>query len=130
MGLGEGLQHRLQHVERGSRGQRLAVAQHLAQGLPRHVLHREEDVAAVLALVEHGDDVRVRERRGRAGLVAEPGDEALVVGEVGEHDLEGDLAVEALVDGEVDRRHAAVGEATEHAVAPVEGAPEERVAGG
>ena len=130
VGLGERAQHRLQHVERGPRRKQPLLAHDVAQGLAGHVLHRQEDAAVVLALVVDGDDVGVRERRARAGLAAEPGDEALVVGEVLAHHLQGDLAVEPLVDGQVHRRHPAVGDPTEHAVAPVEGAPDERVAGG
>ena len=130
VGLGERLQHRLEHVERGPGREQALLAQDVAQGLAGHVLHRQEDAAVVLALVEHGHHVGVRQRRARAGLAAEAGDEALVVGEVLAHHLQRDLAVEPLVDGQVDRRHPAVGEPTEHAVAPVEGAPDERVAGG
>ena len=128
--LGERLEHRVEHVEGRPRREQALLAHDVAQGLPGHVLHREEDVAVVLALVEHGDDVGVGQRRGRARLATEAGDEALVVGEVLAHHLQGDLAVEPLVDGEVDRRHPAVGDPTEHAVAPVEGAPDQRVAGG
>ena len=128
--LAEREQHRLEDVEGGPRRERPLGLHDLAQGLARHVLHGQEDVAVVLALVEDGDDVGVRERGGRAGLAAEAGDEALVVHQVLAHDLQGDVAVEPLVDGQVDGRHPAVGDATDHAIASVEGAPDERVAGG
>ena len=118
-------------ARRGRPGaQRPLLVEHLAQGQAGDVLHREEDRAVVLALVVDGDDVGVGQGCRGARLPAEAGDEALVVDEVRAHDLERDLAVEPLVDAEVDGGHSAVGDATEHAVAAVEGAPDERVAGG
>ncbi len=130
MGLGERHEDRLEEVERRARRERALGLQHLPEGLAGHVLHREEGVPVVLALVEDRDDVRVRERGRRACLAPEAADEGVVVDEVRSHHLERDLALEALVEGEVDGGHPAVGEARQHAVAAVEDAPDERVAGG
>ena len=112
-------------VEGSARGERPLGLHHLAQGLPGDVLHGEEHVAVVLALVEDGDDVGVRQPGRRAGLALEPADERVVLGEVAAQHLEGDVAVEPGVEGEVDRRHPAVGDVRQDAVAPVENTPEQ-----
>ena len=64
-------------------------------------------------------------RRG-TGLAPEPLDEGLVLGEVGAHDLERDLAVETFVERYVDRRHPAVGQMRQHAIAPIDDSVDER----
>jgi hypothetical protein len=130
VGLAEGEQHRFEDVERGARGEGPLLAHHLTQGQARNVLHDEEHDVTVATLVVHGDDVGVRQGCRRARLAVEAGDEALVVDEVLTHDLQRHLATEALVEGQVDGGHSAVGESTEHSIAPVEGAPDERVAVG
>ncbi len=67
----ERVEHRLEDVERLARGQDAALAEHLAQRAALQVLHREEEQAVVLALVEDGDDAGVGEPGRRAGLADE-----------------------------------------------------------
>ena len=126
----EGLEHRLEDVERGARGERALGLDDLPEGLPGDVLHREEHLAGVLALVEDLDDVGVAQSGGGACLAPEAGDERLVVNEVRAHDLERHLAVEPGVEGEVDRRHSAVGDVLEDLVPAIEQLADEGVGGG
>jgi hypothetical protein len=92
-----------------------------------HVLHREEDVAGVLALVEHRHHVRVRQPGRRLGLADEPGDELVVVGEYRVHHLDGDDALQPGVESRVDRGHAPAGDARLHPVTAVEQPSYQRV---
>jgi hypothetical protein len=92
----------------------------LSKGQAVDQLHGEEYMAVVLALVVDSHDVRVAQLGCGAGLATEPLDEGLILGKVGAHDLERDLAIEALVQGDVDRRHPAVGQVRQHAIAPIE----------
>ena len=78
----------------------------------------------VLAEVEHGDDVRVAERRRRPGLVAEAREEVGVLAELGSQELDRDVALELRVARPVDRGHAALAEQLEQAVASAERAPD------
>jgi hypothetical protein len=61
----------------------------------------------VLADIEDGEDVRVVQRRGGAGLAGEAGQGLRVGGELRGEDFEGDLAAEQRVGGEVDVTHPA-----------------------
>src|SRR5581483_11138902 len=69
----------------------------------------EDDVlpAAVLAAVDHGHDVRVRELGDGARLPPEALDVLVVVDVVGVEDLQRDPPLEQAVEGAVDPRHAA-----------------------
>ena len=68
----------------------------------------EDDVlpAVLLAPVDHGDDVRVRELRDRARLTTEPLDLVRVVRVALVEHLDGHVALEHAVVGPVDARHA------------------------
>ena len=118
-------QHRHHDLQRGAGAEPAERVQRVAQRPARDVLHDEEDVLAVGALVVDGDDVRVGQRRRGLGLADEAGDEVLVGGEPGVHHLDRHDAVEPHVAREVDGRHAAAGDAGLDAVAPVEHLPDE-----
>ncbi len=106
---------------------RRVLADQVAQGVPGDVLHRQEQGAVVVALVEDADHVRVREPGCGPGLADEPGGEVVVVAEPGVHDLDRADPVQAQVDGLVDGGHPAAGDARTDAVAAVEHAPDQRV---
>ena len=65
-----------------ARGERPVAAQDRREVLPLDDLHDEIRPGLALAEVEHGHDVRVVEGRGRAGLVAEAGEEVGVLAEL------------------------------------------------
>ncbi len=77
------------------RRHRTTLGDDLAERLSRNELHDHERVGAVAAFVEHGDDVRMDDRRRAARLVGEARAER-VVG-VGPKELDGYVAVELLV---------------------------------
>ncbi len=104
---------------RAGRHRRLG-ADDVAQRVAGDVLHRQEDDAVVLALVEDRHDVGVGQARGRAGLADEAGRELVVVAHPGVHHLDRDEAVEPGVGGLVDTGHAAAGDAGSDEVATVE----------
>lgn len=120
-------QHRLHDLQRGAGAEPPERVEGVAQGAAGDVLHHQEDVLAVGALVVDGDDVGVGQRRGGLGLADEAGDEVLVGGESCVHHLDRDDAVEPEVAREVDRGHAAARDAGLNAVAPVEHTPDEWV---
>ena len=62
----EGLEHRLQQVQRLARAHRAPLAHQVAQRAPGHVLHRQERHPVVRALVEDLDDAVVVEPGRRA----------------------------------------------------------------
>ena len=99
--------------------QLLVALEMLAQCLAFDVRHREPEMAVGgLAGVEHGEDVRMRERRGEADLAAE----ALGAkrgGEIRVENLERHLTAVLPVGSEIDRRHPA---ATELALERILGA--------
>lgn len=120
-------EHGFQDVEGRAGLERAALAQHVAQGAARDVLHREVHIRAVRALVEHSDDVGVREARDGLRLADEALHEAGVRGEARVHHLEREHPVEPGVHGAVDRGHAADRDTALDAVALVERPPDERV---
>ena len=115
---------------------RYRILSHLADGGMASVyvaLDGRLDREVALKIMRPGlatDDVFVERFRAEARSAARLSHPNVVaVFDQGEDDGEVFLAME-LVEGQVDRRHPPVGDPTEHAVAPVEGAPDERVAGG
>ena len=121
-------QHRREQVQRPRRRQRRLLADHVTQRAARDVLHREEQRAVVVALVEDGHHVRMRQLRGGPGLGHEPAAELGVVAQPEVHHLERDDPVQPHVERLVDGRHAALGDARTHPVPPVEHTPDEAVA--
>jgi hypothetical protein len=117
-----------EQVERASGGERRLLTDDVAQRAAGHVLHREEQGAVVVALVEHCHHVRVREASGGAGLGHEPAGELGVVPEPVVHHLERDGPVQPHVECLVDGGHPALGDARAHAVPSVEHSPDEAVA--
>ena len=122
-------EHRLDQGERPRRSHRALLADQVAQGVPAHQLHGQEDGAVVGALVEDRHDVRVGEPGRGAGLAHEAGGELVVVAEPGMHHLDRDGAVQAQVGGLVDAGHAAARDPGADPVAPVQQSPGQRVAG-
>jgi hypothetical protein len=102
--------HRLEDVEGFSHAQPPPFPQQVPERAARDVLHREEHVSGIGALVVDRDDVGVREASSGAGLADEAGDELFVLRETRMHHLEGNLAVQAAVEGKVDRCHPAASE--------------------
>jgi hypothetical protein len=86
-------------------GQPAEPADSLLERLALDVLEHDVRRAVVLAGVDHGDDVRVREPGHRARLAAEALELVRVVGDVPVHQLDRDPALERRVVGAVDRRH-------------------------
>ena len=77
---------------------------------PFDVLEDDVGVAAVLAGVDHRDDVGVGELGDRARLLAEALELVGLLGHLAVHHLDRDRPVEGLVVGQVDGRHAAAAE--------------------
>ncbi len=90
-----------------ARRHRLGIAQHGGERAAVDVLHDDEVRAVVLAPVEDGNDVGVRQVRRRLRLAPEALDEGAIDRELGEEHLEGDGPVELAVHGSVDLGHAA-----------------------
>ena len=124
----DGCDHRDQQVERPLRLHRGLAGDQVAQRRALDVLHDHVGPAVVVALVEDGDHVGVREAGGGAGFAVEAAGEVLVAAEVVVHHLHRDGAGEAAVGGEVDGGHAAAGELAEDLVPAVEQVPHEGVA--
>ncbi len=97
-------EHVLQHAA-DLRG--LQPADPRAQRAARDVLHRDVLDAAVLEVVEDGDDARVVERARDARLAQEAADHLRVLALQRAELLQGDEAVEVELPGEVDARHPA-----------------------
>ena len=100
--------------------QRPGRAQDRRQGPAVDELHHDEIGAVVLAPVEDGDDVGVREVGRRLGLPAEALHEGPVHRELGEEHLERDRAVQELVPGAVHLGHAATCHQMRELVSPRE----------
>ena len=92
----------------------------LLQRLALDVLEDDVGVAAVLAGVDHGDDVGMGELGDRARLATEALDLVGLVGHLAVHDLHRDPALERLVARQVDRGHPAAAQLGLEPVAPRE----------
>ena len=88
-------------------GQRPLALDERLQVLAGDVLEDDVLPAVLLAAVDHGDDVRVRELRDRARLAAETLDVVGVGGELLVQHLQRDVTLEQPVVSPVDARHAA-----------------------
>ena len=107
-----------------ARGEGPVLAQDRGEVLALDELHDDVRARRVFAEVEHGDDVRVAERRRGPRLVAEAREEVGVLAELGPQELDRHVALELRVARPVDRGHAALAEQLEQAVASAEGAPD------
>src|SRR5699024_7773495 len=83
------------------------AAQQVLQGLPVHQLHDQVARPALLAVVVHGGDVLVGQRRGVHRLGPQPVQEVLVAGELLTQHLRGHLPAPAQVGGHPPRTHPA-----------------------
>ena len=81
------------------------VRQPRAQRLPFEQLRDDEEGAVLVAVVEDGEDVRVRQRRDRARLALEARQRVGVTRGVGKEDFDGDVAAQARIAAAVDRTH-------------------------
>jgi hypothetical protein len=98
-----------QHAHRLRNAHRARRSQARAQALALDERHRVEWHAGRFAGAEHGDDVRLLQRRGEPDLALEPlGADALR--ELGREELDDDFATEARLVGQEDARHAAAAE--------------------
>ncbi len=104
VGLGEALGDLRRDREEAAQRQR-PRGEELAQRLSLDQLHRDEERAVRLADVVDGQDVRVIQRGGRAGLLLEARAGLAIAGDVGGKDLDGDLPAEPGVASEVDLPH-------------------------
>ena len=100
-----------------ARRQRLGVAQDGGEGPAVDELHHDEVGAVVLAPVEDGDDVGMRQVGGGLGLAPEALDEGAVDRQLGEEHLERDGPIELAIHGAVDLGHAAAGDQVGHLIA-------------
>ena len=101
----------------------------LLQRLALDVLEDDVGVAAVLAGVDHRDDVGVGELGHRPRLLAEALELVLLLGHLAVHDLDRDRPVEGLVAGQVDGRHAAAAQLRLQPVAAGEHRADHRAGG-
>ncbi len=91
---------------------------HAVDQLHRDVMHRLPAVGgALLTDVVDGDDVRVTEIRGRAGLLHEAINARRVANDLGRQNFERDAALEGRVPGLVDLSHPALSQQRDEAVA-------------
>ena len=117
---GEPAEHRLHDVDGLLGGELAVILEQVAQRDAGQVLHHQVRHVGVLALVEHVDDVRMRETGGRTRLLNEAALERVVVGEVAVHDLDRDAAFEAQIGGQIDGRHAASSDPRAHLISAVD----------
>ena len=102
------------------RRERTAPAQDRGEVLAVDELHDDVRAGRVLPVVVRRDDVRVGQRRGRLGLLAEAGREVRVAQVLGSQELHGHVAAELRVHGAEDGRHAALSEQLDQSVATAE----------
>jgi hypothetical protein len=110
--VGERVGDAAHHLGRLDRAGAHALQQQVAQVLALQALHGDVDAGVGRAGVEHGDDVRVRQPGGRAGLVQEQRVERLAGSRVGVdmQGLERDGARQQRIPGRVDGAEAALAE--------------------
>ena len=118
VGGGQPLGHLVGDADRLGDGEFPGAAEPVFQRLALEEGHRQEGHAVVLADLEDGDDVRVLDGRGGAGLAEESLLVLRVLGDGRQHGLERDLAAELRVLGEEDHAHAAGPELLQDAVRP------------
>ena len=113
--------HAAEDVEHLGAVQRRPWRQPLPQRLPFEQLHDQKCPAlAIDAEIVDADDVRMREARGRAGLVAEAGVEIDRADQVVADQLHRHWSFERFVDSRVHRAHPASSQPAVETVAPVQ----------
>ncbi len=127
VGCPEALDDRVDQRQGQARRQGALVLEDVAQGVALDVLHHQVGRPAVLALVQHAHDVRVRKPGGGLGLAAQPVEELWVAGEVGVQHLQGHIPLQPLVGGQVHGGHAAAGQPGLNQVPAVHQGANERV---
>ena len=122
-----GVRERLADVDRDPdrllHRQRTAPRQVVLQRDAVDVLEDDELVAVLLAAVDDGDDVRVRQLRDRLRLAAKARDGLAVLSVRRVQDLQRDVPVEQLVVGAIDARHPAGADQLLERVAPRDDVP-------
>ena len=96
---------------------RAALGQHRAQVGPFDQLHRDPQGAVVLARVQHGHQVGMRERRGQPRLAREPAPVAVLARQLGRQQLQRHLLAVGVAGGAVDPAHSATAQLRGHQVA-------------
>ena len=91
-------------------------------------LHDDVRTGRILAVVVDGDDVRVAQRRGRLGLLAEPGREIGVAQVFRSQQLDRDVTAQLGVERSIDGRHAALAEQLDQPIATAQDRPDLRQA--
>ena len=82
-----------------------SACEHFSQRDTSHILHHDVGRALLLAQVVDRDDIRMVERRGRAGFLLEAPQPFRVVGELRAKHFYDDMAVELEIFGFVDLAH-------------------------
>ncbi len=119
VGVGERQQQLAADLQARLERQRAARLQPFAQRLSFQELHDEVRAKRrVEAEIVDGDDVRVLELTGDAGLALETGVELLLGAQLGVDELDGDDALQRQVLGLVDLGHAAAAAQLDQLVAP------------
>ena len=107
VGLGQPFADLLGDGDRSAGRQRPGLLDQPLEVLPRHILHRDEQLLAVLVELVHPADVLVGDPAGQLDLVPEAVNRLLVEGDIGVENLEGDLLADFLIVGAVDDAHPA-----------------------
>ena len=111
VGVVEGAQDAVGHLQGAVRRHPVLVAQHVAERAPLDVLHDDVRhrvvIHRVLAGVVHGDHGRMVQRRGGLRLTAEPCLERGVAGKVRPKCLDRHYSIETEITSSVDLGHTA-----------------------
>ena len=98
-------------------GQR-AEGESLPQRLPLEQFGDDVELAAGISDVEHGDDIRMVERAGGAGLLLEAAEQIAISRETFVENLDGDVTAQPGVLGSIDYAHAALADHRDDLIRP------------
>ena len=127
MSRSQGVQDAGSDLEGAPQGKRSVAGDFCPQRVARNELHREVVGVTIDPLIQDRHDARVCQACGGSGLTAEPGHDVGPVGQVGVHDLECDMTIETPIACEVDRGHPAARDPSQHVIATVDRAADERI---